>query len=60
MDIHYSKLPFSIFADDGIVHCRTFQEAQQLKVVLEKRFEQGKLALPPQKTKDVCCKAGKP
>lgn len=59
MVIHYPKLPFARYADDGIVHCRTLQEAEQLKVVLKKRFEECKLALHPQKTKIVCCKANK-
>jgi len=60
MSIHYPELPFARYADDGIVHCRTLQEAEQLKVVLERRFEECKLALHPQKTKIVCCKADKP
>lgn len=39
--------------------CRTLQEAEQLTVVLKRRFEECKLALHPQKTKIVCCKANK-
>jgi len=60
MSIHYPKLPFARYADDGIVHCRTLQEAENVKVVLGKRFEECKLALHPKKTKIVCCKANKP
>ncbi len=59
MSLHYPELPFARYADDGIVHCRTLREAEQLKIVLERRFEECKLALHPQKTKIVCCKANK-
>lgn len=60
MSIHYPKMPFARYADDGVVHCLTLREAEQLKVVLEKQFEECRLALHPQKTKVVCCKANKP
>ena len=60
MSIHYPELPFARYADDGIVHCRTLREAEQIKAVLEERFEECKLALHPKKTKIVCCKVDRP
>lgn len=59
MAIHYPKVPFARYADDGVAHCNTLREAEQLKEVLEKRFEECQLALHPEKTKIVCCKADK-
>ena len=60
MSIHYPKIAFARYADEGVVHCHMLREAEQLKVALEKRFEECRLALHPQKTKIVCCKADKP
>lgn len=59
MSIHYPRTPFVRYADDGVVHCHRLQEAQLLKEVLEKRFEDCKLLLHPEKTKIVCCKPEK-
>ncbi len=44
------------YADDGIVHCRTKEEAQNLRVALEKRLKEVKLELHPTKTKIIYCK----
>ncbi|MCG8637539.1 MAG: group II intron reverse transcriptase/maturase [Desulfobacterales bacterium] len=60
MQIHYLKCPFARYADDGVVHCNTLQEAERLKAVLEKRFKECKLEIHPGKTKIVCCKGDKP
>lgn len=60
MSVYYPELPFARYADDGIVHCRTLRKAEQIKAVLEQRFEGCKLVLHPEKTKIVCCKADKP
>ncbi len=47
------------YADDGLVHCRTEQEAQALKAGLQARFAECRLELHPKKTKIVYCKDGK-
>jgi len=47
------------YADDGLVHCETKQQAQQLLCELEQRFSQCGLELHPAKTKIVYCKDGK-
>jgi RNA-directed DNA polymerase len=47
------------YADDGLVHCKTRQQAQQLLCDLEQRFLQCGLELHPAKTKIVYCKDGK-
>ena len=43
-------------ADDGVVHCRTKEEALYIKKKLVKRFEECKLELHPVKTRIVYCK----
>lgn len=48
--------PWCRYADDGLVHCRSEQEAQQLLVNLKHRFEMCGLELHPDKTKIVYCK----
>jgi group II intron reverse transcriptase/maturase len=47
------------YADDGLVHCRSEQEAQALKGELHARLEACGLELHPTKTKIVYCKDGK-
>jgi group II intron reverse transcriptase/maturase len=44
------------YADDGVVHCRTKQEAQVILAALEKRFTECGLELHPEKTRIVYCK----
>ena len=46
------------YADDGLVHCRTEQHAQDLLTVLRQRFAECGLELHPDKTKIVYCKDG--
>ena len=50
--------PWCRYADDGLVHCRTEQEAQAIKLALEARFLQCGLEMHPTKTKIVYCKDG--
>jgi group II intron reverse transcriptase/maturase len=54
---HESKL-WCRYADDGLVHCKTLQEAEELLKVLKQRFSRCKLELHPIKTKIVYCKDG--
>ena len=47
------------YADDGLVDCRTEQEAQAIMEALDARFEVCGLQMHPDKTKIVYCKDGK-
>ena len=44
------------YADDGLLHCKTEQQAQELLEKLRKRFKECGLELHPNKTKIVYCK----
>lgn len=44
------------YADDGLAHCKTERQAQQLLAELKLRFEECGLELHPNKTKIVYCK----
>jgi len=46
------------YADDGLVHCKTEEEAKRLLVDLNHRFADCGLELHPEKTKIVYCKDG--
>src|SRR2546427_9921408 len=52
----HPDLPWCRYADDGLVHCRSEQEAQALKVELQARLAECRLELHPTKTKVVYCK----
>jgi RNA-directed DNA polymerase len=54
----YPELPWCRYADDGLVHCRTEQEAQAVKAALDARFAECHLEMHPTKTKIVYCKDG--
>jgi len=56
MEKNHPGKPFARYADDGIAHCRSKQEAENLRVNLEKRFAQCGLELHPTKTRIVYCK----
>ncbi len=58
MEKYHHWKPWCRYADDGLVHCRSEQEAQQLLVALKQRFEMCGLELHPVKTKIVYCKDG--
>jgi RNA-directed DNA polymerase len=55
---HYPDNPWCRYADDGLVHCRTEQEAQAIRAALDARFTQCALQMHPEKTKIVYCKDG--
>jgi group II intron reverse transcriptase/maturase len=55
----HPDLPWCRYADDGLVHCRTEQEAEALKVELQARLAECHLEMHPTKTKVVYCKDGK-
>jgi RNA-directed DNA polymerase len=51
----HPDLPWCRYADDGLVHCRTEQEVQTLKVELQARLAECRLEMHPTKTKIVYC-----
>jgi len=55
----HPDLPWCRYADDGLVHCRSEQEAIALKAELYARLAACGLELHPTKTKIVYCKDGK-
>ena len=55
MTTHHPELPICRYADDGLIHCRTKQEAICLKAELARRLHLCKLELHPDKTKIVNC-----
>jgi group II intron reverse transcriptase/maturase len=52
----HPDLPWCRYADDGLVHCRSEQEAETLKVELQARFAECGLEMHPTKSKIVYCK----
>jgi RNA-directed DNA polymerase len=52
----HPDLPWCRYADDGLVHCRTEQEAEALKAELQARLAECQLELHPNKTRIVYCK----
>ena len=53
---HYPDTPWCRYADDGLAHCSSLDEANQLHKVLSDRFAACGLELHPVKTKIVYCK----
>ena len=51
-----SSIPFERYADDILVHCKSEGQARWIKSAIEKRLQQCRLQLHPQKTKIVYCK----
>ncbi len=56
MTKQFSDLPWCRYADDGLVHCRTEQQAKKVLAELMQRFKVCGLELHPTKTKIVYCK----
>ena len=56
MKRNFPQAPFERYADDGVVHCKTKEEALFIKECLVKRFAECKLELHPIKTRIVYCK----
>jgi hypothetical protein len=52
----HPDLPWCRYADDGLVHCRTEQEAEVLKAELQARLAECHLELHPTKTRIVYCR----
>jgi group II intron reverse transcriptase/maturase len=55
----HPDLPWCRYADDGLVHCRTEDEAEALKAELQTRLTECHLELHPTKTRIVYCREGR-
>lgn len=58
MEKNHPTISWCRYADDGLAHCETEQDAQQLLAELKNRFKECGLELHPDKTKIVYCKCG--
>jgi group II intron reverse transcriptase/maturase len=56
MTREFPEVRWCRYADDGVVHCRTKEEAQVIRAALEERLSECGLELHPKKTKIVYCK----
>src|SRR5437868_1600438 len=56
MSVKYPQNPCERFADGAIVHCRTEEEAQEIRAAIAVRLKECGLELHPEKTKIVYCK----
>lgn len=56
MQTNCPNIPFERYADDGICHCKSEEQAVWLKRALEERMSECKLELHPDKTKIVYCR----
>lgn len=56
MKRNFPLAPFERYADDGVVHCQTREEAEIIKESLAERFKDCKLEMHPDKTRIVYCK----
>jgi len=59
MKDHYPNIHFERYADDIVVHCRSRQQMEMIRQKIERRLEQCKLKLNPEKTRIVYCKDSK-
>ncbi len=59
MKHNHQEIPWCRYADDGLAHCKTIVQAQELLQSLKERFSECSLELHPDKTKIVYCKDGK-
>ena len=58
MEKYHRGTPWCRYADDGLVHCKTEKQAEELLLKLKQRFNECGLELHPDKTKIVYCKDG--
>jgi RNA-directed DNA polymerase len=56
LERHHPDIPFCRYADDGILHCKTETQAQQVREQLAERLKDCGLEMHPQKTRIVYCK----
>jgi RNA-directed DNA polymerase len=53
---YFPNNPWCRYAYDGIIHCRTKEQAELIKRCLQKRFRECSLEIRPEKTRIVYCK----
>lgn len=58
MDRKYPEIKFERYADDAVIHCKTEEQAEEIRIALGSRLEECGLSLHPKKTKVVYCKKG--
>ncbi len=56
LTVHFPRTKWARYADDGILHCKTLQEANLLMKILKERFKSCGLEMHPSKTQVVYCK----
>ena len=56
METKHKRNPWCRYADDGLVHCNSYSEAQKHLDLLDQRFKECGLELNSEKTKIVYCK----
>jgi RNA-directed DNA polymerase len=56
MQKKHPQNPWCRYADDGLVHCRTLKEAEEMRKALDQRLKECGLEMHPEKTKIVYCK----
>lgn len=56
---HHPSIPFCRYADDGILHCRSEDEANEMRQQLANRLRECGLEMHPEKTRIVYCKDSK-
>jgi RNA-directed DNA polymerase len=57
MERNYPNNPWVRYADDGLVHCRSKEEAEKILETLQARMKECGLEIHPEKTKIVYCKS---
>src|ERR1039457_7395286 len=50
------KVPFSRYADDGLLHCKSHREAQYVYGRISQRFKECGLEIHPDKSRIIYCK----
>jgi RNA-directed DNA polymerase len=53
------NIPLCRYADDGILHCRSYQEAEEVLRKIIERFKECGLEIHPEKSQIVYCRDGK-
>lgn len=56
MQRKYPQLSWARYADDGLVHCRTHQEAIEIMESLKQRMKECRLEIHPEKSRIIYCK----
>ncbi len=51
----FPHLPWCRYADDGLIHCNTWEQAEEVKRRLEARLKECGLEIHPEKTKVIYC-----